>query len=127
MKPLLRLSAWMLSIVLTLLFLWIGWSKFSGSSAQHWQERFAHWGYPKSSQYLIGAIEMLAGAGLVIPRTRRVAASVIMALMLGAAATHLIHSEFPRLIPPVVIGSASLLLYIGDNKGRDGKPKSSLG
>lgn len=111
MKPISRAAGWTLSIVLALLFVLLGGSKFASPSAGHWHERLAQWGYPRGSQYLIGAIEMLAGAGLVIPRTRRVAAGVIIAVMLGAAITHVIHAEFVRIIPPAVLGLAAFLLY----------------
>ena len=127
MKPIPRVQAWVLSVVLGLLFLLIGWSKFAMSSAQHWQERFAHWGYPRGSQYLVGIIEMAAGVGLLIPRSRRVAAAMLMIVMIGAAFTHLIHAEFQRVIPSALLGAAAFLLYAGTIRrgDRNGEVRSN--
>jgi len=39
------------------------------------------------------------------------AAAILVALMFGALCTHAVHAEFPRLIPPFVLGGLAFLLY----------------
>jgi len=36
---------------------------------------------------------------------------MLVALMIGALCTHAVHAEFPRLIPPFVLGGLAFLLY----------------
>ena len=76
-----------------------------------WTERFVNWGYPANAQYVIGALEILAGLGVLIPNRRRAAAAMLVGLMIGALCTHAVHAEFTRLIPPFVLGGLAFLLY----------------
>jgi putative oxidoreductase len=93
-----------------MVFVLAGISKLEGASAMRWTERFAQWGYPATAQYLIGVFEILGGLGVLIPRWRRAAAAILVALMIGALCTHVVHGEFPRLIPPLVLGGLAFLL-----------------
>jgi uncharacterized membrane protein YphA (DoxX/SURF4 family) len=92
-------------------FVFVGISKLQGRSAVGWAERFAHWGYPANASYVVGVFEILGGIGLLIPRWRRAAAAILVALMIGALCTHAVQGEFPRLIPPLVLGGLAFLLY----------------
>jgi uncharacterized membrane protein YphA (DoxX/SURF4 family) len=96
---------------LAVAFVLAGFSKLEGRPAMRWTERFALWGYPANAQYVIGVFEILGGLGVLIPRWRRPAASILIALMIGALCTHVVHGEFPRLIPPFVLGVLAFLLY----------------
>ena len=102
---------WACAIFLAVAFVFVGISKLEGPSAMRWTERFAHWGYPANAQYVIGVFEILGGLGVLIPRWRRAAAAILVALMIGALCTHAVHAEFPRLIPPLVLGGLAFLLY----------------
>ena len=106
-----RAAMWACAILLAMVFVLVGGSKFEGPSAMRWTGRFAHWGYPANSQYVIGVLEILAGLGVLIPRWRRAAAAILVALMIGALCTHAAHGEFSRLIPPLVLGGLASLLY----------------
>jgi len=97
--------------ILALIFVLTGTSKLVGSSAQPWNRRFARWGYPAGSAAIVGALEILCGVGLLIPKTRRAAAITVIAIMIGAACTHLIAGEFPRLIPPLLFGSMAFAVW----------------
>jgi uncharacterized membrane protein YphA (DoxX/SURF4 family) len=88
-----------------------GFLKLEDPSASRWTERFVNWGYPASTQYVIGALEILGGLGVLIPKWRQAAAATLVALMIGALGTHAVHAEFPRLIPPLVLGGLALLMY----------------
>jgi uncharacterized membrane protein YphA (DoxX/SURF4 family) len=99
------------AIFLAVVFVLVGISKLEGASAMRWTERLTQWGYPASARYLIGVFEILGGLGVLIPRWRRAAAAILVALMIGALCTHVVHGEFRRLIPPLVLGGLAFLLY----------------
>jgi uncharacterized membrane protein YphA (DoxX/SURF4 family) len=90
------------------LFVLVGSLKLGGASGASWAVRLSHWGYPADSRYAIGGIEIFAGIGLLLPSFRRWAASALIAVMAGACLTHLIHGEFLRVLPPLILGG---LLY----------------
>ena len=106
-----RAAVWACAIFLAVAFVFAGISKLEGPSAIRWTERFVQWGYPANAQYVIGVLEILGGLGVLIPRWRRAAAAILVALMIGALGTHAVHAEFPRLIPPLVLGGLALLMY----------------
>src|SRR5438045_8409769 len=86
-----------------------------------WSRRFAHWGYPPCGRHVIGVFEILGGLGVLIPRWRRAAAAILVALMIGALWTHAVQSEFRRLIPPLVLGGLALLLFSSRLSARSGR------
>ncbi len=104
-----RVAVWACAIVLAVAFVFVGMSKLQSPSAARWTERFANWSYPANAQYVIGMLEVLAGLGVLIPAARRASATVLVAVMTGAAGTHAIHGEWPRVIPPVVLGALAFL------------------
>jgi uncharacterized membrane protein YphA (DoxX/SURF4 family) len=77
-----------------------------------------NWGYPANAQYVIGVLEILGGLGVLIPKWRRAAAATLVALMIGALGTHAVQAEFPRLIPPLVLGGLTFLLYLSRRRPR---------
>jgi len=105
-----RAAIWTVTILLAMVFVLVGSSKLAGPSALRWGERLAHWGYPVASRYVIGALEILAGVGLLIPKLRRSAAATLVAMMIGAMCTHLVNAEYARLIPPLVLAALALVL-----------------
>lgn len=104
-------AIWTVAVVIGLLFVLIGLSKMAGPSGINWAVRLSQWGYPAASRYAIGGIEILAGLGLIVPPLRRSAAIALMVVMAGALGTHLIHGEFVRLLPPLILGGLSYGLY----------------
>jgi len=111
MLRLARVTMWACVTILAVAFVLVGLSKLKGPSAMRWNERFAHWGYPASAQYVVGILEVLGGLGLLIAKSRRLAAATLIALMIGALFTHLVNAEPLRLIPPLVLGGLALLVY----------------
>jgi putative oxidoreductase len=103
--------AWSISIILALLFVAVGYSKIWGTSAAVWNSRFVNWGYPAGSQHVIGAVEIVSGLALLLPRSRKPAAASLVLVMAGALCTHLIHSELVRIISPLILGALALLLF----------------
>jgi putative oxidoreductase len=106
-----RAAVWAGAIVLAVVFVAAGISKLGGASAMGWDERFGQWGWPANAHYLVGMFEALGGLGVLIPKWRRAAAAILVVLMTGALGTHVVHGEFPRLIPPLVLGGLALLMY----------------
>ena len=106
-----RAGGWACAIFLAVAFVVVGISKLEGPSAMRWAERFLHWGYPARAQYVVGLLEILGGLGVLIPMLRRAAAAVLVVLMIGALGTHAVSAEFPRLIPPLVLGGLAFLLF----------------
>ena len=102
---------WACATFLAATFVLVGMSKLKGPSAIRWNERFVHWGYAASVQPVVGILEMLGGLGLLIARSRRAAAAILIAIMIGALFTHLVNAEFLRLIPPLVLGALAFLVY----------------
>ena len=118
-----RAAVWACAILLAVGFVSVGISKLEGPSAVRWTERFVDWGYPANAQYVIGMLEILGGLGVLIPKWRRAAAATLVVLMIGALGTHAVHAEFPRLIPPLVLGGLASLLYSGRPRpGREQTP-----
>jgi uncharacterized membrane protein YphA (DoxX/SURF4 family) len=92
-----------------------------------WADRFVQWGYPANAQYVIGLLEILGGLGVLIPKWRRAAAATLVALMIGALGTHAVKAEFPRLIPPLVLGGLAFLIYTAcPRPGREQTPRHGI-
>jgi putative oxidoreductase len=106
-----RIAVWAGAIVLAVAFVSVGVSKLGGASAMRWTERFEHWGYPANAQFVVGVLEILGGVGVLIPQWRRAASLTLGALMVGALCTHVVNGEFPRVIPPLVLGGLAFLMY----------------
>ncbi len=103
--------AWSISIILAVLFVAVGFSKLEGASATRWSSRFLNWGFPVGSQYVVGAVEIISGLALLLPRSRKPAAGSLTLVMAGALCTHLIHGELPRVIAPLILGILAFLLF----------------
>ena len=106
-----KAAVWALAILLAVVFVRAGISKLGGLSAIGWAGRLAHWGYPPYARYVIGVFEVLGGFGVLIPRWRRGAAAILVALMMGALCTHAVYREYPRLLPPLVLGGLAFAVY----------------
>ena len=104
-----RIVIWVLVVLLTVVFVYVGVAKVTG----RWTGLFRHWGYPPFAAPAVGVIEILAGLALLVPRSRRVAAGILVAVMLGAVATHLIHGEVVRIILPLVLSGFALVIGRG--------------
>jgi putative oxidoreductase len=99
-------SAWVLSVLLTLAFMIAAIPKLVGAHA--WIVKFINWGYPRWFPLAVGALELLGGALLLIPRLARYGAIVLAFIMVGAGYTHLANGEGLQVLRPVIV-----LLLIG--------------
>jgi uncharacterized membrane protein YphA (DoxX/SURF4 family) len=54
-----------------------------------WERMFRTWGYPDGFYLVIGAVEVVGGIGLLIPKVASASAIVLAVVMAGAAATQI--------------------------------------
>jgi putative oxidoreductase len=106
-----RAVVWLGAVFLAVAFVFAGSLKLAGASAIRWSERFVHWGYPANAHYVVGVLEVVGGLAVLIPRLRRSASLTLGVIMIGALGTHLVHAEFPRVIPPLILGGVAFLMY----------------
>ena len=86
MSRLKTIGTWLLQIVLAVLMVGPGLQKFTSPV---WQRMFRTWGYPDHFYLVIGAIEVVAGIGLLVPKVASASAIVLMVVMAGAAVTQI--------------------------------------
>lgn len=79
---------WLLAVLLAVLMVGPGSQKFTSPV---WERMFRAWGYPDGVYLVIGAIEVVAGIGLLIPRLTSVSALLLAVVMAGAAATQILR------------------------------------
>jgi len=115
------IAVWVSAVLLAIGFVSIGVSKLVGASEMRWAERFEHWGYPANAHYVVGVLEILGGIGVLVPRWRAPAALMLAGLMIGAFGTHIVNGEFPRVIPPLVLGGLAFFAYWSHRRSR-GQP-----
>ena len=104
MQRVLQVAVWLCQAMLAAMFLFAGSAKFTRPV---WARMFARWGYPDDFYLLIGAVEVVAGAALLVPRLAAPAALVLLVVMIGAGLTHLLHGEQQRL-PQILVMSTLL-------------------
>ena len=81
-------GTWILTLLLAVLIAGPGWQKFTSPV---WQRMFRTWGYPEGFYLVIGAVEVIGGIGLLIPRVASYSAIVLAIVMIGAAATQILR------------------------------------
>jgi len=107
-------GTWIPAILLVLIFARQGWAKFNDASG--WAVAFRHWGYPDWFRVTIGVLELGAVLLLLLGRTAAYGALVIIVVMLGAWATHLIFDGGRHMtseVVPLVLASIVLIVRRG--------------
>jgi putative oxidoreductase len=100
----------LLAGLLALTFLTTGVSKLASIPPS--PENFARWGYSPSFMLAIGAVEVLGGVALLVPRVSAVAAAALLVTMLGALRTGIVHGEPLHVaLPLVLVVLLSILAY----------------
>ena len=104
-------GTWIPAILLILIFAPQGWSKFNDASG--WAIAFRHWGYPDWFRITIGIVELTAVVLLLLGRTAAYGAILIILVMLGAWATHIIFDHGQHMTSEVVpLLLASIVLTV---------------
>jgi putative oxidoreductase len=83
-----NLTIWVLQVVMALLFLFFGATKFTPRVA-FWVELFAEIGIGQWFRYFTGGLEVVCAVFLLIPRTSALAAVLLACNMAGAVFVHL--------------------------------------
>jgi uncharacterized membrane protein YphA (DoxX/SURF4 family) len=112
------IGLWLPVILLVLIFVPQGWSKFSDDSG--WARAFRHWGYPDWFRVLIGVMELSGIALLLLGRTAAFGALILICVMLGAMATHVMFDGGKHLtseIVPLTLSTIVLVLRKGQLAG----------
>lgn len=79
-----RVVLWIVSILLAVVMVGPGTQKFTSPT---WERMFRAWGYPDHFYLVIGAIEVVCGVGLLIPKTASISGLVLSVVMIGAGIT----------------------------------------
>ena len=77
---------WIVSGLLAVVMIGPGLQKFTSPV---WERMFRVWGYPDGFYLVIGAIEVVGGIGLLIPRIASYCAASLSVVMIGAAITQI--------------------------------------
>jgi len=89
----LKIALWVVSGLLTALFLFAGFGKVSGNPQAI--EGFAKYGYSDGFRLFIGASELSGAVGLWLPKLSFWAAVGLILIMFGAVYTHVTYAEAP--------------------------------
>ncbi len=102
---------WIPALFLAFVFGMQGWSKFDDSSG--WAVAFRHWGYPGWFRLTIGVVEVVAAALMLWGRTAVFGALIIVGVMVGAMATHVLQDGGRHIeseVAPLLLASIVLAL-----------------
>ena len=110
MKRFRLVAVWGLQFALAAFFAIQGAVKLGGSKA--WITRFSVWGYPDHFYLLVGLAEVLGAILLLIPRLAKFGALLLVAVMVGATVTHLIHHERQVATTLVLTALLAVVLYL---------------
>ena len=81
MRSLKIAGTWLLQALLAIVMVGPGYQKFTGPV---WERMFRSWGYPDHFYLVIGAVEVIGGLALLIPKFTSYSAIVLAVVMLGA-------------------------------------------
>jgi uncharacterized membrane protein YphA (DoxX/SURF4 family) len=86
MRYLKLIALWLVQIVLAAAMTGSGMEKFTSPA---WERMFRRWGYPEQFYLVIGAVEVIAGLALLVPRTASAGAVALVPVMIAAAITQI--------------------------------------
>src|SRR5690242_17677090 len=93
-----KIAMWVISILLTCLFLFAGLPKLLTPA-----KMLAEWVYAPWFLTFIGVCETLGAVGLLIPRLAALAAAGLSVIMIGAVYTLVAHHMIKELPVPIVV------------------------
>jgi len=105
------IGKWIPALLLVLIFIPAGWDKFNDAGG--WARAFRIWGYPDWFRILVGVLEVGGALLLLYGRTAAVGALIILVVMLGGSATHIILENGRHVTSEVVpITLSSIVLIV---------------
>ncbi len=103
MKKLANIGLWVLQALLVVPFASAGGAKLLGAGRGVWAAVFRRYGYPDGFSLVVGAVELLGAAALLVPRFATYAAGALIVVMIGAGITHARHNEEGRIVVNLVL------------------------
>ncbi len=94
-------ATWVIAVLLCLAFLGAGAAKLTSQPMM--QQEFAGFGYPLWFMFVTGLIEIAGAVLVVIPRTSRIGAGLLICVMVGAIFSHVSHGQAAMIGAPVVL------------------------
>jgi uncharacterized membrane protein YphA (DoxX/SURF4 family) len=91
---------WCVQAFLALVFVNAGWAKVTGHPDT--VALFAAIGVGQWFRYVTGILELAGAVLIVVPKTRRIGAALIAAVMLGAIVAHLVSLHVPPTAPGIL-------------------------
>ena len=104
-----EVAVWVVTAMLVLMFMRAGLAKFSDTSG--WARAFETWGLPVWFRILIGVVEVVAAALLILPRTAPYGAMLIVAVMLGGMGTHIAVGQARHMMSEVTPMTFALIVF----------------
>jgi uncharacterized membrane protein YphA (DoxX/SURF4 family) len=114
MTRLKTIGLWLLQALLAFVMFMSGIEKFT---APAWERMFRVWGYPDHFYLVIGAIEAIAGLGLLVPKVATASASTLVIVMCGAAYTQITARAGRNGVGEIVL--ATLLAIVAYARWKD--------
>ena len=105
-----RIGVWVLSALLAFVFLMAGVPKLAGAEGHI--RHFVVWGYPDWFRIVVGSVETVSAALLLIPRLAFWGALGIVVIMAGATYTHLVRVPEEAGRAPFTLGLLSLAAVV---------------
>ena len=103
-----NIAGWVVQAILSILFVLASLGKLT--SAPGVVDMFRNWGLPDGFHLAIGGLELAGAIGLLVPRLAGYAALGLVAVMLGAAGTHLKAGEGLEVLRPGIFLVALLFV-----------------
>jgi putative oxidoreductase len=104
-----NIALWALQVLLAAAFLMAGASKLAGAEMMVGQ--FEAIGLGQWFRYLTGSLEVVAAILLLIPRRSGYGALLLIPIMLGAAATHVVVFKNSPAVPLVLLALAAVVAW----------------
>ena len=105
------IGMWIPAILLVLIFVPQGWSKFDDASG--WARAFRIWHYPDWFRVTIGVLELSAAALLLYSRSAAFGAMIIIVVMLGGMGTHIVKEGGRHMTSEIVpLTLATIVLVV---------------
>jgi len=105
----LGIALWVVQALLALTFAMAGFAKVGGSPAM--VEMFATIGIGQWFRYVVGALELAAAVGLLVPRFSGLAALGLIGLMAGATLTNVLILGASPLLPIALMLVSALVAW----------------
>ena len=100
MRILREVLLWLVAVFLAYIFIRQGSSKFFDGSG--WARAFRAWHYPRWFRVAVGVWEVIAGVLVLIPRSARFGAVMIIIVMIGGMLTHVYWGHPQRVTSEVL-------------------------